>query len=61
MPPTFEGHRSADWLTLQKLKSRRLRCGEVAAFSESAWANGVSYGQDEVPKGKGVEVVVLGS
>lgn len=47
MPPTFEGHRSADWLTLQKLKSRGLKCGKVAAFSESAWANGVSYGQDE--------------
>ena len=32
---------------------------EVWEFSESAWANGVSYGQDEVHKGNGVEVVML--
>ena len=27
MPPTFEEHSSADWLTLQKLISRGLKCG----------------------------------
>lgn len=55
----FEGHRSADWITLEKSKCRGLRCGEVATLPQSVWVNGVSYGPNEIPEGKGIDMVML--
>lgn len=56
----FETHRTADWLTHKKSNSRGLKCGEVAALPELAWANsGVSYGPHMVHEGRGAGVVLL--